>query len=406
MNAEARQKLLENDVFVVKCALNSIVNALHRDSIVSYLEEVSIRSTKISVLASLLFLQKMKLAASNDNDPTFDGDGSEFIKKCFDSVMIQHKNKDFMDPQFRYQVENSDVENRVAWPGNNHLGNQLKYLHRTYTTNVKNNLKTHQKQRLTQFFKIRIWLFNVSHRNEFFNNLDVTNAVNWAISQYDSIPQNDPNRIAKIEKRNSLLDLAHQAGGPLNNDIGTFTENEWFKSIKMWLRFQSEISAIQKWAQQSNIEIPKIKNLSVIPICSFQRKYVDMDTDVLYRMLAKNKKLPKKTGEEVGAGYVCRHKDQFWREYFNFPKINRILRNKRFNYHIESDGIGVSIHYLVPKNMTKKLIDDDLVRKRYNDGFYSYELGIDPGMKTWNATVRRNIDTGKEVSFMKCVNAL
>lgn len=51
-----------------------------------------------------------------------------------------------------------------------------------------------------------------------------------------------------------------------------------------------------------------------------------------------------------------------------------------------------SLLYEVHENILKKLENDELVEKRYFDGFYIYELGIDPGYKTWNPTVRRHID--------------
>lgn len=59
--------------------------------------------------------------------------------------------------------------------------------------------------------------------------------------------------------------------------------------------------------------------------------------------------------------------------------------------------LSVSIHYKVKTEALDKLVDAQLVKQLYENGEFVYELGIDPGMKTWNATVRRNIATGKEV---------
>jgi hypothetical protein len=42
-------------------------------------------------------------------------------------------------------------------------------------------------------------------------------------------------------------------------------------------------------------------------------------------------------------------------------------------------------------------MDDESVKRRYYGRSVVYEIGIDPGLRTWNATVRRNIRTGKEV---------
>lgn len=40
----------------------------------------------------------------------------------------------------------------------------------------------------------------------------------------------------------------------------------------------------------------------------------------------------------------------------------------------------------------------EAMKRAYLTGGVQYVLGIDPGMNTWNATVRRDIATGKEVS--------
>ncbi|XP_055308467.1 uncharacterized protein LOC129572524 [Sitodiplosis mosellana] len=55
--------------------------------------------------------------------------------------------------------------------------------------------------------------------------------------------------------------------------------------------------------------------------------------------------------------------------------------------------------YNVPKSQLERLESDGIVRKRHEDGDFVYELGMDPGTKTCNATVRRTIKTHKEINF-------
>lgn len=42
------------------------------------------------------------------------------------------------------------------------------------------------------------------------------------------------------------------------------------------------------------------------------------------------------------------------------------------------------------------------VLRQYAAGLFHYLLGIDPGMRTFNATVRKNVFTGEEVNRYIC----
>lgn len=124
-----------------------------------------------------------------------------------------------------------------------------------------------------------------------------------------------------------------------------------------------------------------------------------MCCDVFYRMLAELKLLPQVNGKQANENYIRQNRVEQWNRIFDFTVINRVLKkNKEFHYTIVSNGVSVSILYRMKKEDLKCLLDDGIIRKRYLEGKFVYELGIDPGMKTWNATVRRTIKTGKEVS--------
>ena len=118
----------------------------------------------------------------------------------------------------------------------------------------------------------------------------------------------------------------------------------------MWLNMQAEIDAFHLWAQANNITISKIKNLVVIPIRSFMRTNIKIDTDVLYRFMAETKILPVENNVRAKVDDVYRQQEHYWNEFFDFKKINCILkRRKQFNYTILTDGVSVSVLYLVPK---------------------------------------------------------
>lgn len=100
----------------------------------------------------------------------------------------------------------------------------------------------------------------------------------------------------------------------------------------------------------------------------------------------------------TSVAHIIRNKEHCFKQIFNIQKINRILKvNKTFHYHVVSDGVSMSILYKVRNRVLDQLLTDGVIKHRYEDGFYVYELAIDPNMKTWMAVVRRDIQTGKEV---------
>lgn len=392
----------DTGIVTVKIALSTVIRERFRDRVIKWIADKSIESTKICQLASLLFVQKVSAAFDhgfNTGDYSFfdDYNGDSIIEDCFFAVLQKYKESETMEASFRETVETLDGDNRFCWPKNKYYGNIFKYLIKTYSNNVTTNLTTHHGKRLFAYLKMRAWQFNiVSDGTIEFDEYDIKNAVNFAIRQYDSTQGNN----YKLFKCRMLLSFVRGIGGPPDDDIARDTENDWFASLPMWLQMQREIDDFHIWAEINTIEIPKIKNLKVIPIASHLRKYIQIDADALYRIMAELKILPKIEGipADKMCGHVCSHKEHYFNEIFDLPKIERIVKGKKkFRCHIYSDGVGASVLYNVDKNEVKKLVDDGILKKRYLDGEFIYELGIDPGMKTWNATVRRHIPTKKEV---------
>ncbi|XP_055320564.1 uncharacterized protein LOC129577480 isoform X1 [Sitodiplosis mosellana] len=389
----------EIGILAIKMTLKAIVRPQYYQQVKDWFTQKSIECTKICALASLLFLYKVKSANESNNADFFSGDGNKEIKDCFYAVLQKNKEKEEMVPDFRDFVENMEAENRFSWPGNSFFGNQMQYLYKQYTTNLRNNLEMHAERRLYQYLIMRAWQFNAVSTGPTLRNDDIKRAVQWTIDRYDPIKTTDRHWEVKWEKRQLLLDMIAEIGGPEDNDVAIYTTSEgtWFKSINMWLTMQMEVDNFHIWAEENGIEIPKIKNLKVIPIHQFMRQHVKMETDVLIRMMSEMRF--RLHGLIIKYEIVEDPMTQCWDEIFDMPKIHRLLKsNKRFRPYIASNGQAVSIMYEVPKSHLDRLVDDEIVRKRYRDGVYVYEIGIDPGMRTWNATVRRNIKTGKEVS--------
>lgn len=101
---------------------------------------------------------------------------------------------------------------------------------------------------------MRAWQSNVVSNGMLFDDYDVINAVNWAISKYDSIPENHEYAPQKRYKCHLLLDMILEAGGPQDDDVGRFTDNHWFKSMGMWLNMnmQTEINDFHNWINTFN----------------------------------------------------------------------------------------------------------------------------------------------------------
>ncbi|XP_031638848.1 uncharacterized protein LOC116350970 [Contarinia nasturtii] len=408
----------DNGLLAIKMRLTTIVRPEYHDVVIHWIEKKSVMSTKISVLASLLFLDKVKSAQNNRQWDFFTNRmyvnqkqklveknrAEDVIERCFYAVLQKNKENEDMEPHIRHFVEQGlSRDNQFAWPNNNYFGN---IICQSYTRQLKTNQTTHAKKRLRNYLQMRAWQFNAVSTGLRFDKKDVDNAIDWAIRRYDAIRDTHQNAPLKRYKRKLLLDMVRaiveEVGGLANYDnIKQFSKGKyWFKATAMWLVMQSEIDEFHNWAQDNNVTIPKIKNLSVVPLPDYQRKAVFMCNDVFYRMLAEEKLLPKVEGKQVTETFIRENKEHFWNQIFDFDKINRILKkNKEFHYTIVSNGESVSVLYKLSKQHLQRLLDDDIVRKRYLDGTFVYELGIDPGMKTWNATVRRTISTRKEVNL-------
>lgn len=137
---------------------------------------------------------------------------------------------------------------------------------------------------------------------------------------------------------------------------------------------------------------PKISNFNAIPLHSNHRKHITVDKQV-FRIIASKIGAEKDEKEEDGDPS---RPQQFWNKVFYMNKIDKGARGEqKFDFHIKTDGVSASITYAEPCKETP--VDEDLFGIRLLYRYFKYVIGIDPGVRTWNATCRKDIQNGDEV---------
>lgn len=328
-------------------------------------------------------------------------------------------NTSLMPRIFRRWAEN--LNDGFAWPTSSRLSNAFKYLCNQYIDNVKTNLRTHAKNRLTMFFKFRAYTINTIRMQQgnqiLYDNNDIKNAVNYSYNRHDSC--RDQNQRDKME---ILMEDLRLFGAPDDCNVRDFVANNWFQSLRFWINIQREVehynnvyanvrrdwNLFRKHPQYVTRpylpEPPEIHNFSAIPICSNQRRHIRIDTEVLYSLLAEIGHVPKKVGKTKAKPLVMIKPNEFranevggWGLFFDTSKISAMVKGKKqFNLQIVTDGVSATVIYRRPKR-AKPASMKETVRWLLSLGFFYYILGIDPGMRTFNATVRRDLRTGEEV---------
>ncbi|XP_055325785.1 uncharacterized protein LOC129579640 [Sitodiplosis mosellana] len=227
-----------------------------------------------------------------------------------------------------------------------------------------------------------------------------------------------------------------------DNNIGQFTNGKnWFKSIAFWISLQRKIDdfntceeyrKVRRCQREEFQELkrcrrrnhrpctcqqptdrgqheyiekgpPRVKNLAVIPICSFTRTHYPLDNKTLYSLLCALKVAPKNQGKyneiNITREEFIKQKELYWNEFFDMRKIYRLGRSrKKFRFRILSNGQAVSLQFNVDKTkMSNMESDKKAIVQNYKK--FVNEGGTDPGVNTWNATTVHNIETGKETNY-------
>ncbi|XP_055317529.1 uncharacterized protein LOC129576435 isoform X2 [Sitodiplosis mosellana] len=187
----------------------------------------------------------------------------------------------------------------------------------------------------------------------------------------------------------------------------------------MWIKIQRNISYFHttygmlnsEWAKYKSDPVtnkmplvprpPKVKNFIAIPVHDFDLKHIRIDVTLFYEIACGLGALKHAIGKRGGKVSISRevynkNTAQWWKHVFNMKKINKIGGRKiKFDCSIMTDSVSVSLMY-IKSNRTLDAKDLKTIEDMYRGERFVYELGIDPGVRTWNATVRRTVATGDE----------
>lgn len=391
---------------VTKCTLNQVLRPEYREEFSNYIRDYCLIATTISVLGSLFFLFKCNRAFDIEDHGFFYEDGNKHIRECFTSILS--KSQHTLPPMFKDIIMRA-VPN-FLWPELKGLGNAFNSLIDQYTMNTRNNIKKWSYSRIKTFFKLkRFQLNSIGHR---ISEMDVKNATKTVMFL---------NVATLSENVKLLLQEAVLIGIPVGENLCNIVrdEKEWFKTIPLFINIQRQIFKHHEryemlnnaWRQYLRNPVvnakptvprpPLIKNFRVIPLHDFRMKHIRIDIHLFYQIACKLGVLKKAKGFfgqpiNITKKTYDLNPSEHWNEIFDLSKITKIGGNRTFDFAIVTDSVGVSLCFMKPERAstepTNEQIKDDYVNKKF-----TFVLGIDPGVRTWNATVRKHIESGTEV---------
>lgn len=349
----------------------------------------------------------------------YDKYSNEVIGECFNSVLQEKYHT--LPLAFRRTVEQAchDFLRPENWPTREGMGNAFNYLVTQYITNVRNNLKVWAFSRIKKFFTLKRFELNLNRQDNLISELDVKRATKIVMFQ---------SRVERNENIDLLLNEAAGIGLPIHENFQDLVRNRWFQTIPIFINIQRQIFDFharyemlkQLWYQYrrdptNNVmpttpRPPKIKNFSVIPIHDFDMKHIRIDIHLFYLIACKFGALKfakGKRGRPINIAKTEYDSDPaiYWDLIFDMQKIAKLGNGKEFDFAVVTDGVSVSLCFVKPERNTPELADIT-IKEKYNNFEFDYVLGIDPGVRTWNATVRKHVRSGNEVRHNKFIVCL
>jgi len=226
----------------------------------------------------------------------------------------------------RYQPYMRNFEN---FPKSVKLGQCITYLVKEYLTNLEIHISSH-------FEKIFIFELNREFRNR------------WGMKKYEA--QNLINNIMtdnENERKIFLLENDH-----LKDKVDRYV------FLKASLHNQLKYIYEYNFINLGRMDDKKLKIHQIIPLYTWNAKYITIDTDALSEMFLHliEKGKGKMKGEERKRLYES-NPSKFWTLFFKIPKrhLKKAVDEKLFSFMIKTDGVGVSVHLYKWKTMDSEM---------------------------------------------------
>lgn len=411
----------EDDLVTIKCAFNSILREPYADELKARFYNRSLEMTKIAFLASHLLLFEVNRAVDR-NDSTFfeNNDSKKIIMHIFNAVVNPNYEYYTMPTEFRQLIERGHPN--FVWPRKTILGNAFDYYYQQYERNVKTNLNTWCENRLRYLLKIICYQWNMDSGHDEYDEIDVRNTLKYVL-QDTNWTDGDDDRVRKLAH---LLWLLEQYSFPTNLNIKEDVKENWFESLWSFALIQRRVEHFlsdpdielrrEQWTaynedKENNAKPlfkrpPKVNNFTVVPLSDYHLKHTRFDHTNCYNLTSSFKVLPRYRNEKTkrlnnrSKGSYENDKRALWNIFFDMDKIDKMGKNwKGFNFQFLTDGVSVSLLFKKKEKPAKYNFPNLLmIFLKYMCCYFVFEIGIDPGDKTWLAAVRRNIATKIEVN--------
>lgn len=226
----------------VKRGLNKLLRPYFREKFKYWVEKYCIQATRITVLASMLLLYYVNKAVDESGaaaDEFFASNGKTVVRNCFLSIL--NENAATLPYEFLWIVRKAT--RHMIWPVRGGMGNIFNALIDMYMMNVTTNIKTHAKQHIKKFFRMKQYELNQQLRLNGFtdDNLISASDVDGAVKAvYFHYRFDRPNTI-KAHNINMLIEEAVKIGVPITVKLCNVVKDNWFASIRWLIKIQREV---------------------------------------------------------------------------------------------------------------------------------------------------------------------
>lgn len=406
-----------------KCGLKSILREQYHETFIEQVKLWCHTATQICVLGSSLFLFEVNSHCDNDVHYFNQSNalGRQLINQCFDRVLRANCNT--LPDQFLQIAYDADPEFRYleAWPERGAINNALNQLKTQYVTNVRNNLVVHCFTRVKQFFILKQHEYNEQLQDNpaaRITDLDVRQATKELV-----LGTAVRNPGANVD---ALLDEAYLIGIPHDRPFKNYISDNWFRSLPIFVNIQRQITGYhRRYEDLNNVwreyrkqptrypmptipQPPKVTNFRAVPVHNAHMKNIRIDSHLMYELSCKLGAFKLWRGifsrQPINISRTEYESDlaRYWNYLFDMHKIEYIADRKQFDFAIVTDSVSVSLQFLDPKREIEREISDAQIAADWLAGKIDFGLGMDTGVRTWNAVDRLHFHTHTEVR--NCMN--